>query len=172
MSVCHPDKPEEAKGLCNRCYKRKWANDNAAKIKKQAAQNKEKYPQATCHPNKKSLRAEGGICRSCHGLEKYHKNPLLGRDAYLRRSYGISLVQYETQLASQNGVCAICRELPVQRRKTDRQPSLHVDHDHTTGEFRGLLCFGCNVALGALKDDPALFERSALYLKGALNDSK
>lgn len=62
------------------------------------------------------------------------------RDARLRRLYGITSSDYDVILAWQNGRCAGCGTLPKSRR-------LHVDHDHKTGEVRGLLCFPCNSGL-------------------------
>src|SRR5438094_9480440 len=60
------------------------------------------------------------------------------RAGHLKRKFGISLEQYEEMLAKQGGVCAICGAPPPEGT------SLHVDHDHETGEVRGLLCFPCN----------------------------
>ena len=56
------------------------------------------------------------------------------------RGLGVSTEDYERMLAAQGGGCAICGALPKTRR-------LHVDHDHKTGEIRGLLCYRCNKAL-------------------------
>ena len=68
---------------------------------------------------------------------------------------------YEAMLAQQNGVCAICETRP------DDRP-LCVDHDHATGEVRGLLCHSCNVGLGNYKDDPRRTRRATAYLKAWL----
>ena len=76
----------------------------------------------------------------------------------MKRKYGLTLEQYDAMLAAQDGVCAICGE----PRPEDR--TLHVDHDHDTGEIRGLLCFKCNNALGDFNDDHDLFQRAAAYL--------
>ena len=48
------------------------------------------------------------------------------------------------------------------------EKTLHVDHDHSTGEIRGVLCFLCNSAIGKLKDSAALLRKAAEYIeKGA-----
>lgn len=57
-----------------------------------------------------------------------------------RAQLGVTIAQYETMLARQGGGCAICGNPPKTRR-------LDVDHDHTTGTVRGLLCHRCNRAL-------------------------
>jgi hypothetical protein len=79
------------------------------------------------------------------------------RDAYLRRTFGITQVDYDVRLVSQGGGCAICGKQP-------EKISLHVDHDHITGKIRGLLCVGCNNALGQFRDDPALLTRAIAYV--------
>jgi len=60
----------------------------------------------------------------------------------------------------QNGVCAICGCKGDGRWKT-----LCVDHNHDTGNVRGLLCRSCNTALGQMKDDPSLLRNAVLYLE-------
>jgi hypothetical protein len=79
------------------------------------------------------------------------------RDAHLRRTFGFSTIGYEAMLASQGGGCAICGKPPG-------KISLHVDHDHESGEIRGLLCVGCNNALGQFRDDAMLLGRGISYL--------
>jgi hypothetical protein len=46
------------------------------------------------------------------------------------------------------------------------QRNLHIDHDHETGEVRGLLCYSCNVALGASREDPARLRALADFIEG------
>ena len=84
------------------------------------------------------------------------------RRSYLKRTYGISLEQYDEMLAAQGGVCAICGCTPRD------DISLHVDHDHTTGEIRGLTCFRCNNSLGDLNDDPRRLRRAIEYLESGV----
>jgi hypothetical protein len=80
------------------------------------------------------------------------------REGHLKRKYGITLDDYERMLEAQGGVCFICKK----PRPEDR--TLHVDHDHATGEIRGLLCFRCNNALGDFDDDYELLQNAADYL--------
>lgn len=80
--------------------------------------------------------------------------------AHLRRKYGMTLNDYEQMLRSQDGKCAICRtETPGGRTN-----KMHVDHDHITGEVRGLLCSPCNQMLGYAKDNINILKKAAKYL--------
>jgi len=76
------------------------------------------------------------------------------RKAYLKRTYGMTSEQYEELEKSQNGGCAICGS-------TNR---LAVDHDHSTGAIRGLLCHNCNRGLGMFKDDSTRLTNAIRYL--------
>jgi hypothetical protein len=82
----------------------------------------------------------------------------------LRTRFGMTLEAYEWILASQGGVCAICRKPPVSRGR--RSPArLSVDHDHKTDRIRGLLCGPCNRVLGSVKDSPEVLRQAAEYLE-------
>ena len=60
----------------------------------------------------------------------------------------------------QQGVCAICKSPPT----TEKRGGLHVDHDHATGQVRGLLCEKCNQGLGNFRDHPGFLEQAIAYL--------
>lgn len=60
------------------------------------------------------------------------------RDKYLKKKYGIGIKEYKRMFKAQKGVCAICKRPPKNGK------NLHVDHDHKTGEVRGLLDYYCN----------------------------
>jgi hypothetical protein len=87
------------------------------------------------------------------------KKKVSDRKSHLKRKYGLTLEQYDAMLEAQGGVCAICRQPRPEER------TLHVDHDHTTGAVRGLLCFTCNNALGDFRDSADLFHAAAAYLE-------
>ena len=65
------------------------------------------------------------------------------------KKYGITAFDFDRFLAQQKGVCAICKKNESHKNKKN----LSVDHDHTTGKVRGLLCHRCNTALGLFNDD-------------------
>lgn len=87
-----------------------------------------------------------------------------------KRRFGLQAGEYERMLEEQNGVCAICggKETAIDNR-TKQARRLAVDHDHTTGEVRKLLCRGCNTGLGSFKDSPDLLRKAAVYLEQFLN---
>lgn len=82
------------------------------------------------------------------------------RSSYLLRTYGITEAQYESLLKKQGRKCAVCRN-PV--LEGDR--NLAVDHNHKTGEIRGLLCFRCNHTVIGRHTDPDLLQRAVDYLR-------
>jgi hypothetical protein len=89
------------------------------------------------------------------------------KNARLKRMFGIDLQQYNELLISQNKVCAICKKEDTGITKSGKQKELAVDHYHSTGEVRGLLCFHCNSSLGKLKDSVDLLQNAIDYLKNS-----
>ncbi len=79
--------------------------------------------------------------------------------ARLKKVYGITPDEYDAMLLKQNGCCAICKT-PASKYKR----KLHVDHNHTTGENRGLLCVRCNSGIGHFKENPTLLDAAKDYL--------
>lgn len=81
------------------------------------------------------------------------------------RKYGITEEQYRDQLAEQNGVCAICGLPESIRGKGGRTKPLAIDHRHTDGQVRGLLCQRCNTGLGFFGDDLDIMASAISYLQ-------
>lgn len=81
------------------------------------------------------------------------------RNARLKRKYNISQDDYDKLHEAQGGRCAIC----------GKKKRLVVDHDHDTGEVRGLLCGNCNTGIGMLGDTPGDLKNALEYLEK--NDS-
>lgn len=89
-----------------------------------------------------------------------------GREYHLRRKYGIDLSVFDNILALQDGKCYICGKL--HQDVTGRR--LSVDHNHKSGEVRGLLCTFCNRYVIGRHSNPDLFKRAYEYLtKESLN---
>jgi hypothetical protein len=87
------------------------------------------------------------------------------RKRKLRDVYGITLEDYEAALERQNGQCAICGTSDPGRDSL----FFPVDHDHATGDVRGLLCHACNLGVGNFADDPERLIAAAAYLLSSRN---
>lgn len=72
----------------------------------------------------------------------------------------VSATEYAELLKKQRGKCAICRVKPLAGTK------LVIDHDHSDGKIRGLLCHNCNIGLGHLKDNIKIVTKAVFYLLG------
>jgi hypothetical protein len=92
----------------------------------------------------------------------YHKTPQ-GRAVVLRAKYGLEPGDYEKLMAAQNNSCAICG-VKESVGRGGQLTRLCVDHNHETGQVRGLLCAACNKGLGIFKDDFRLVANAATYL--------
>ncbi len=102
-------------------------------------------------------------CKECHKAyckKNWHSKTREQKQASrVRAMYGIEPEQYLKMYNDQKGCCAICGEEPSTQR------GLHLDHCHETGKVRGLLCHGCNVGIGSLRDDPDILKKALDYLK-------
>ena len=79
----------------------------------------------------------------------------------LKESFGMTMEQFQGMQEAQDGKCAICGMKATGSKRTEH---LFVDHCHTTGTIRGLLCNNCNFGLGHFKDNPELLIKAADYL--------
>ena len=79
----------------------------------------------------------------------------------LKRYYGMTLEDWEALFNSQGRCCAVCRS-SHSGRKTGQWCT---DHDHVSEKVRGILCNGCNAALGHTKDDPLRLRLLAEYVE-------
>lgn len=101
--------------------------------------------------------------RNLKNKEWRQRNPekarLIYRRKNLRDKYGLTIEQWDEIAKAQNYKCAICGT-----PKNTLKNNLAVDHNHTTGEVRGLLCYACNRGIGLLKDSTEVLESAARYL--------
>lgn len=94
---------------------------------------------------------------------QYNKNNSDKVRSYkLHQRYGLTLYEYNQLLNKQKGRCKICKSLHTGRKTSSH---FHVDHCHTTGKIRGLLCHKCNSALGKFNDDVQILKNAIKYLK-------
>lgn len=115
------------------------------------------------------LRYRYAQCRNCHYLLTQswrHRHPEHSRryavDHKTARSLGLTVVQLRELIPQLGDRCEACG---VVGRRGRHAKDLAIDHDHRTGEVRGLLCNKCNHALGNAGDDPELLRRLATYLE-------
>ena len=108
-----------------------------------------------CQTNKAedTFSGSGGLAYKCQECRQDYE-----RIRTLRRHYGLTLEEYDQMLLDQNGVCAICFEPGY---------PLNVDHDHSTGTVRGLLCIPCNQGVGHFRDNTKFLLNAVSYLEGS-----
>lgn len=121
------------------------------------------------------MRTKTTICKACGLRPPYKRNALCTKCMLAKRDkrahaldvqtrtwakLGVSRERVQSQWTAQEGLCAICS----QTLTLGGHGGACLDHDHDTGEVRGLLCGPCNRGLGQFRDRPRLLERAALYL--------
>ena len=98
-------------------------------------------------------------CKKCYSnkqREYRRNNKNKYRSSVLKTLYGITLETYNEMYTKQRGLCEICGK---------HKDVLCVDHCHSTGNVRGLLCKVCNQALGLFKEDPVVIRKGAEYIE-------
>ncbi len=141
----------EAKGFCKTHYHAHMMKNATGQDTRTCVECYRSAPEVTFQGYRKQ-------CNSC----AYYRYKDGHRERNLQKNYGISSSDYDQMLLLQNGMCAICPTTFPGGRKTSNY--FHVDHDHTTGKVRGLLCAGCNLAIGHLKESVATARALADYL--------
>jgi hypothetical protein len=102
-----------------------------------------------------STKKDGRKRRNCKTCAKVHQ------DRFRIVRYNITEEQYQNLLTLQKNKCAICT------REFVRTP--HIDHNHTTGAVRGLLCYSCNGAIGNLQESIEILKNAIRYLESFSN---
>ena len=105
------------------------------------------------HKEKRNKSGVGSICRAC--------KKVADKDYKLRSTHGISYDKYVEMVEERDNLCDVCGESPVGRGKNDQ---LIVEHNHDTGDIRGLTCGLCNAMLGMSGDSAARLLAGAKYL--------
>jgi hypothetical protein len=149
---------------CKKVYNRQMETKSCSKCKLD-------LPVAEFYPHRRMKRGYQSHCRTCtrawhkarpeYVKEKnrlfYEQNPTYRRDYRLKTKYGIEFSAVLAFLAKQKNRCAGCgREFG--------ELKMCVDHCHSTGKVRGLLCDCCNRALGMMREDPKAIRKLASYI--------
>jgi hypothetical protein len=92
---------------------------------------------------------------------KQEKSKIYHRARWLKENFNMTVDDYMAMYEKQNGQCAICGS---DSASNGRRKNFCVDHSHSTGKVRGLLCHSCNVSIGLMKDSPSLLRQAADYL--------
>lgn len=117
-------------------------------------------PFSSFSPDNSKKTGYSSLCKPCKRERystRYHR---AYRSKKLQDNYGITADDYDRMLEDQGHRCAICNSTKTGRNDT----WFCVDHDHTTGKVRGLLCNTCNRGLGLFKDDPTVLTNAINYL--------
>ena len=111
-------------------------------------------------------------CKACDTLARKkwtennpEKSSYSARNRRLKHIYGVDIPWYEAQMAKQNNCCAICGTTENKTVGKRAAWNFAVDHDHETGDVRGLLCNTCNRALGLFQDNKEILEKAIAYLE-------
>ncbi len=126
-----------------------------------------KYNSTTCPPCKTKIRAAVHARFRENNPDYWVEWNKSGAGQHSRRvsklnGYGLTIKEHNAMIAAQRGVCAICGAEPG--TWVANCGRLVIDHDHSTGEVRGLLCPSCNRGLGQFEDDPIRLTNAAAYL--------
>lgn len=156
-SKCHPEKGNYAHGICKECYDKQYYKE-----KQKPFVITHKNRDAVCHPGRKNY--SHGKCKICYQKNYRSPNPLIKEQKRLyhkiwiknnpdkpqqyshKRDFGLSSNDYALMVHQQGNKCAICHN------QCSTGKRLAVDHNHQTGQIRGLLCTKCNLRIGILEN--------------------
>jgi hypothetical protein len=164
-------KPTEKRRVCWSCYGRLRAEGKVRPRSEQGLHSLTEVDRdartavcSVCGVTRVYVRSRNGrhdvscVAQGAEGRARSRKATTL----YLK--YGVTLDQYEALALAQQRRCAICRR--------ESGKPLCVDHNHASGQVRGLLCWHCNIALGKFQDDPMIVLAAWEYLRRYVSDRK
>jgi len=126
---------------CNKAYKSEYHQKHKSEIQAKVKAWRKANPAARKAARRRYFRRPNGKLA-------------LMRSFYKTR-YGLTLERFEAMIVEQDGCCAICGRKPKR---------LHVDHDHASGQVRGLLCGPCNRGIGLMQESPDVLSNAIRYL--------
>lgn len=118
------------------------------------------------------LRSDSGkyrrVCKKCSSIRKqiwYLENKVGLKTRAIAKKYGITRSDYDLLINEHKNLCAICvRPETSPDGRTKKVKSLSIDHNHDTGQVRGLLCWRCNAMIGYAREDLFILKSAIKYL--------
>jgi hypothetical protein len=122
--------------------KKKWYIDNSDRLRQRAREYQKEHPEHSKQWKK----------------DHPHKYLKIRRNSQLKKEYGITFEQQKQMYIAQGGCCAI------HGGKFENRADIHVDHNHSTGQVRQLLCQRCNMMIGLAKEDVSRLAKAVDYI--------
>jgi hypothetical protein len=143
--VCNEVETKKGKSWCTSCQ--------SAYRKEHYKNNKETYLLKATEWRKNNPEKRKSIQK-----EYRKRNPLYYKDWQLKKFYGFGLDKLEDMIVEEGGLCPICGD-------SFDEVEANVDHNHTTGKIRGILCPKCNMGIGHFRDNISFLEKAIFYLE-------
>jgi|SRR5208282_2186452 len=138
---------------------KRWVQSNRAQMNDIQRDWRKRNPEKMAAIVERS-RESRNKARAAYGVRNPEKVKSWQRTNQLRTLYGLTVEQYESMLATQSGLCAICgSEKPDKRNRR-----MFVDHSHVSGKVRALLCAVCNFRVGFIESTPTWVDAVESYL--------
>jgi hypothetical protein len=174
---------KDKKYRCNICHneycKKIYFEKNKEKIlrkqrekEKECPEEKKEIRRKKENDYKRKIYHENKELYSKRAREWYANNREKRQNKRFKNLYGITLEQYLSMCELQNNKCFICKKKETVCAANKNIKNLSVDHCHSTGKVRGLLCSKCNCVIGYADESIELLERAIIYLRGHQDDNE
>lgn len=147
-----------------RAYHKQWREKNREKTRAASARWRARNPEKVKADNRKWHAANSEQSRANH-IRWKAENPDYQRQHAWLRKYGLSAIEFYTMLRVQRGCCAICSKQFDSDAPRGSPNKPHIDHNHSTGKVRALLCSGCNFGVGQFKELADSMRKAAAYVE-------
>ena len=122
-------------------------------------------------PSNRKKHCSSKCTKTKYLLENKQKVLLGNRKSHVKQTYGLSWDEYLNLYSESKGACMICKCSVIPMGDiVDHSKVARVDHCHTTGKIRGILCNECNKGLGAFKDNMVSLRNAIEYLENSIDD--
>lgn len=124
--------------------------------------------------HKASRRPNGhaSFCKKCFNQSRTIYDAKRARELHIKTNFNLDWAAYIALFDKQGGQCKICgmklEMVTFCRTQTPNKRSAQIDHDHSTGKIRGVLCRSCNIGIGMFRDNAETMQVAVNYLKGEL----